>query len=740
MSSCRRRILPLATVVLAGVAAAGFGDASAETLAGFADSTAWRLLPSDGVEAAWVAPAPGAEAAVRFAFGGGGWFILRQDLDLPLPANWEFSFRVAGDAPPNNLEFKLVDPSGENVWWSVRRDFVFRREGETVRVKKRHVSFAWGPRGGGDVDRLGAIEIAVSAGAGGSGTLEFSDLRWRELPERTGPPSAPWATATSFAPDAAAALAVDGDPATAWRAAAGDPEGAITLAFPGGREFSALFLDWGAGADVAYRVDAFSAGVRTSIGIAETGPRGIHRYWCPESDADSLRISITSGVAALHEVELVAPEDVADRNAFFGLVASRAPRGTFPRSFSGEQSYWTIVGADGGENVALFGEDGELELAPGGFSVAPWIEIDGRRQDWSRASESAPTLADAGAPVPTVEQRFDDHTLRVTAIPGATDAEPTAVRLRVENQGRVRSRVRLGVAIRPFQVNPPTQFLAVHGGAARVRDLEIEAGVAIVDGTPRVAVLGAPDGAGVADFERGEILERVRAGALPACTRVRDPLEAASGAFVFDRSLAPGEVFEIGYLATAGDSVVVPEEARDNPVAWLADTERAAVDRWRDRVAHVRLELPEDATGLAATFRAQLAYVLVNRAGPAIRPGSRSYRRSWIRDGALTSSALLRAGEFDVPREFLRWYAPYQYEDGKIPCVVDWRGADPVPEHDSNGEFVFLVAEILRYTGIVRWPRRCGRASPGPWTISWRSARSAPGRSTTRRIVPCSAG
>jgi hypothetical protein len=50
-------------------------------------------------------------------------------------------------------------------------------------------------------------------------------------------------------------------------------------------------------------------------------------------------------------------------------------------------------------------------------------------------------------------------------------------------------------------------------------------------------------------------------------------------------------------------------------------------------------------------------------------------------------------------REFLEWYAPHQYANGKVPCVVDRRGADPVPEHDSSGEFIFLVAEYTRYTG-----------------------------------------
>jgi hypothetical protein len=34
-----------------------------------------------------------------------------------------------------------------------------------------------------------------------------------------------------------------------------------------------------------------------------------------------------------------------------------------------------------------------------------------------------------------------------------------------------------------------------------------------------------------------------------------------------------------------------------------------------------------------------------------------------------------------------------------VPCCVDARGADPVPEHDSAGELIFLAAELHRFTG-----------------------------------------
>ncbi len=143
-----------------------------------------------------------------------------------------------------------------------------------------------------------------------------------------------------------------------------------------------------------------------------------------------------------------------------------------------------------------------------------------------------------------------------------------------------------------------------------------------------------------------------------------------------------------------------------NPVS----VTRAATDCWEGKLARVDLVAPPGMEDALLTLKAQLGFILVNRAGPAIQPGTCAYARSWIRDGALTSEALLRLGFTDAARDFLLWFAPHQYENGKIPCVVDRRGADPVPEHDSTGEFIFLVAEYWRTTGdrdvlTAMWPR-----------------------------------
>jgi hypothetical protein len=98
-------------------------------------------------------------------------------------------------------------------------------------------------------------------------------------------------------------------------------------------------------------------------------------------------------------------------------------------------------------------------------------------------------------------------------------------------------------------------------------------------------------------------------------------------------------------------------------------------------------------------LRTALAHILLSRDGVALRPGTRSYARSWIRDGAMMADALLRLGETQAVRDYVDWYAPHQFSNGKVPCCVDHRGADPVPENDSHGELIHAIAQLYRYTG-----------------------------------------
>src|SRR5262245_42169116 len=171
----------LACVLLVACANAAAGDDRPVVIDDFTDVSSWKAFPADGVELAIVQEA----AAMRLDFhfkSGGGYAVARRSVDLKLPENYAFSFRIRGDAPPNHLEFKLLDATGENVWWSVRRDFSFPRDWQPFRIKKRQISYAWGPLGGGEIREVKALEIVVTAGSGGQGSVWIDDLELTPLP------------------------------------------------------------------------------------------------------------------------------------------------------------------------------------------------------------------------------------------------------------------------------------------------------------------------------------------------------------------------------------------------------------------------------------------------------------------------------------------------------------------------------------------------------------------------------
>ena len=163
-----------------------------------------------------------------------------------------------------------------------------------------------------------------------------------------------------------------------------------------------------------------------------------------------------------------------------------------------------------------------------------------------------------------------------------------------------------------------------------------------------------------------------------------------------------GGQLDLGVLTSAsrrqGSPPITTLLPGTSDVAVAAQLEKARSD-WRQKLGVVRIDLPPSAARYTETLRANLGYIFINRDRAAIQPGSRSYSRSWIRDGSLTSTALLRMGHAPAVREFIEWYATHQYDNGKIPCCVDEHGPTPVPENDSHGQFIYLVAEYYRHTG-----------------------------------------
>ena len=212
----------------------------------------------------------------------------------------------------------------------------------------------------------------VGAGrGGGNGSIEIDDLRFRELP----PPPTHFpplsATASSSLSGAEASAAVDGDPRTSWRS---DPKAgaAQSLNVDLGmlREFGGLELHWQDGARPRrYDVEASSDGVAWQVLRRVTNGNGAKdALLLPDEEARFIRINLREGAGAGYALAEFVVKDVAfgaSPNAFFQALAKDAPRGLYPRGFSGEQPYWTLVGVDGGAESALISEDGALEFAQG---------------------------------------------------------------------------------------------------------------------------------------------------------------------------------------------------------------------------------------------------------------------------------------------------------------------------------------------------------------------------------------
>ena len=89
-------------------------------LGGPAAATSWKPVAAAGVDTS-LSPLEGSSVRLAYDFhGGSGWAGMRRPVGFDLPPDWTLSFRVRGTGPPNTLEIKLLDATGENVWWARR--------------------------------------------------------------------------------------------------------------------------------------------------------------------------------------------------------------------------------------------------------------------------------------------------------------------------------------------------------------------------------------------------------------------------------------------------------------------------------------------------------------------------------------------------------------------------------------------------------------------------------------------
>lgn len=706
-------------------------------LDGFEDAGRWTADASTDVTSrvSSVAGREGRALRLEYDFNGkAGYAFAARPLPFDLPENYEISFWVRGVGPTNTFEVKFTDAGGENVWWRQTTRYDFPDGWTRFVIKRRHVVKAWGPSPETVLRRAERMEFVVVAAEGGAGHVEIDQLTLRALPPEPLVPPAP--TARDGAADTSAALAVDLNPKTAWTpAVAGAP--ALTLDLGYEREFGGLTLRWGErGAAADYRVSASSDGRDwRELARVRGGNGGVDWLRTPEASARYLKLEplrlVPSpdvqgqagagqrlGVAAptayaLNEIEIEPLAFGEDPTSFVEAVAKQNRRGLYPRGFFGEQPYWTLVGVDGGGESGLIGEDGAIELRRAGPSIEPFVVDNGRLISWAdvRIEQG---LRDDYLPIPWVKWTHDDWTLTTTSFASGTpDQAQLWGRYALTNTSDRPRTLTLALAARPFQVNGPVQFLAIPGGVAPIQQIDWNGGSLVLNDAIRVHALAQPSAVSMATFDAGADPQSltVTDARRPADQRhvESDATGLPAGALLYDVTLQPGETRTFGFMSPLSGASPAPVVTGSIEAA-LDTAETAVVADWKARLDRFDLTLPPAAQRIEDALRSSLAHMLMSRQGPILQPGTRSYNRSWIRDGAMMAEGLNRLGLAELSADYLRWYAPYVFENGKVPCCVDARGADPVPENDSHGEFVFLAAETYRYTGdkaLLRqvWPQ-----------------------------------
>jgi hypothetical protein len=652
----------------------------------FDDPAAWQVIASGQAEGrvSKITTSDG-HAGLRLDYdfhGGGGFIAMRRVLRFKLPETFEIGFRLHGVGRPNHFEFKVVDPGGTNVWRHLQQDFTLPDVWAEHRFHERSLPFAWGPAGGGAPSEIDAVEFVIAAGPGGKGFLELAAPSFED--QTPGEPNA--IIASSCEPGSPAESVLDLDSPTGWRAAPGDPQPWWSVDFGERLRFGGFVIQWPEPMPPrAFVMELSDDGKAwTQVHRAHSARGARSHIAAPHAEARHLRITFDNAdCAALQSLQLKPDAFSHTPNEFVHSVAADFPRGWFPRYWLREQSYWTPIGSQEGKRRALINEEGMVEVDEAGFSLEPFLQIDGKPITWADVEISC-ALPKGGAPLPSVIWKGPGMWLEI--LPWV-DGKGKNLTLHVTYRLKCRKSspdASLLVSVRPFEVNPPWQAFRNLGGCSPIQRIVCDSHGMIVD-ERQIACTPPADACGVSAFEEDGILAFLTNGQIPARSEVDDESGQASGLMLW--KVPPGQsTLEVTVSAPFFGQIHKPSDKGRHK----------ALTAWRKTLGAVKWQVPGCAVPAFDCFRTAAAHILINRDGPAIQPGPRRYTRSWVRDCVIMGAALAKAGLPHALREFITWYAQFQREDGFIPCVVDRDGIDWLVEHDSHGQFLWGIRDVIR--------------------------------------------
>lgn len=370
----------------------------------------------------------------------------------------------------------------------------------------------------------------------------------------------------------------------------------------------------------------------------------------------------------------------------YQFKAQNSVKGKYPIWLLDEQLYWTILGSDASSHELLVGEDGSLELYKEGPTLQPVIEID-KKEITAWNGRTTHQLINQYLPIPQILSHHAKFNLQQTFLPPMPEENSTLIQYQIQNNLASLLNAKLSFYLWPIQMNPSWQ----HGGISQISDLNIEPGSDFI----KIIVNHQSEIVVPSMFNQGSIYQNQKWTDISLNERSQFTDSNGKLSLKFETSLNLSEKEIYSFLLTINHTL-----SEKNSNIKFEEALKQRIHVWQEKIN--RFQIKALTPLWDAVVKSNLAYILINKDQDAIQPGSRNYQHSWIRDGAMTCSALLKLGYQDVVYQYLNWFSDLIEDDGFIPFIVnqnempywcrEWK------EYDSFGQYIFIMYEYFRYT------------------------------------------
>lgn len=664
----------------------------------FENLTYWEIIKSEGAEIK-ISNADGLKGkCIRIDYNfkyGTGYCGIQRKLELDLPDNYRFSFFVKANSPNNNFEIKFLDDSRENVWWMNNQNFEFPRNWKKFSVRKRNILFAWGSTQSKDFSSFKYLEFTIASFTGGSGTIFLDELEFEEIID-TGE------IKLKIYPEIKSII--DNDHKTQFSTS----QKSISLLFDTEKlfEFGGLKIDWGSNykKDLIVYESADSNNWNKISDIKAISKKYSYLYF-KDLETRYIRINVVSkqGIK-ISDIKFFDYQFAESKNNIFFDLAETNYSKFLPRYFKKEATYWTVSGMRDDNREALIDFDGMIEVDKNQFSIIPFIEIDKKiltHYDFTLNQK----LEDGYLPLPSVEWNSKNLKLKIQVFSWGVPEKSTKLFIEYQliNQSRKKLNGKLHLALIPANVNPYYQSTFNPGGASKIDSIFFEGNNFIINGKKLTSNSTASKKI-TFDFITNDAISALVENNFTGQVFSNDKSGLNSGLMSLPFNLNTKDTIKFRLIYDYYDTIHPSLAKRDFDDYFLRE-KNECLNFWKETLNKTEFIGSENIEKLFKIVKSNLAYILINKDESAIQPGSRTYERSWIRDGSLTSTALLRFWfDYDV-KKFFHWYDKFIFENGKVPCVVDKRGPDPVDENDSHGQFLYLLYTYFQFnkdTALLR--------------------------------------